>query len=123
MFLVCIQTVIRVGIVRFCVSIVHRHVCQCRQRIEARWHQLQRHRPLFSSLLMLCLSMASDETIHQHSEQTVIFACVGIFIGTTNFFLLNLLGDPKAITSDILYDNRNVDFDFLLSRPQHVYKV
>ena len=36
MFLVCIQTVIRVGVVRFCVSIVHRHVCQCRQRIEAR---------------------------------------------------------------------------------------
>ena len=72
---------------------------------------------------MLCLSMASDETIHQHLEQTVIFACFGIFIGTTNFFLLKLLSDPETIRSDILYDNRNVDIDFLLSRPQHVYKI
>ena len=34
---------------------------------------------------MLCLSLASDETIHQHLEQTVIFACVGIFYRYNEF--------------------------------------
>ena len=72
---------------------------------------------------MLCLGMASDEMINQNLEELVIFARVGIFFGTTIFLLHNLSGNPKAITSDILYGNRNVDSDFHLNRLQHVYNV
>ena len=42
--------------------------------------------------LMLCLSTATDETIDHIFEEMVVFTSVGIFIVTTTFLLLILLG-------------------------------
>jgi len=55
------------------------------------------------SFLMLCLGMASDETIDRIFEEPVVFACVGIFIVTTIFFLLNLLVAQLTCAYDAIF--------------------
>uniref|UniRef100_A0A7S1AZ59 Globin domain-containing protein n=1 Tax=Noctiluca scintillans TaxID=2966 RepID=A0A7S1AZ59_NOCSC len=55
------------------------------------------------SFLMVCLGMASDATIDEIFNQPVIFACVGIFIVTTIFFLLNLLIAQLTCAYDAIF--------------------
>eukprot|EP00450_Noctiluca_scintillans_P035959 CAMPEP_0194550370 /NCGR_PEP_ID=MMETSP0253-20130528/95677_1 /TAXON_ID=2966 /ORGANISM="Noctiluca scintillans" /LENGTH=354 /DNA_ID=CAMNT_0039397809 /DNA_START=410 /DNA_END=1474 /DNA_ORIENTATION=+ len=57
------------------------------------------------SFFTLCLGMASVVTYRKIEAEAVVFACVGVFILGTSFFLLNLLIAQLTCAYDAIFDD------------------